>query len=211
MALPVNLPDHTRIYCAHLPNVTTATSAYVTAASRGRVVAVYTALHAAVATTNAVLTPKINATAMTLGGVGVASATVTDGGTGYTVGDLLYLQGGHGYAAILAVDTEAAGVITAVTVNRAGDYSVIPADPAATSYRIPAAGQTGGTFGLTATTNTAIITVTAAGSAAGDVDTVFPTSNNYVNAGDALVITSNGGPDDATVPLTAVFVVRETN
>ena len=58
-------------------------------------------------------------------------ATVTGGGTGYTVGDVLTVQGGISSVPVeLTVGTVAAGVITAVTVTNAGSYTETPANPA---------------------------------------------------------------------------------
>ena len=65
-----------------------------------------------------------------------ASATVSDGGTGYTVGDQLTLLGGVRHvngvsgaqddAAVFEVTGESGGVITSVSVVTAGHYQVAP-------------------------------------------------------------------------------------
>lgn len=211
MALPVNLPDHTRLYVAELTDVTLSSTAYVTAGGRGRVIGIYTVLHGAIATTDAVLTPKVANVAMTMGGKSLASAAVAAGGTGYMVGDRIILAGGKGRPAIVQVATLTGSAVATVSVFDAGDYSEVPPDAVAQAYVTPAAGQTGATFNLTMNANTATITVTAASSAAGDIDSCTPQGSNWVEAGQTLEIASNGGPDDTPARLTAVFVVRETN
>ena len=56
--------------------------------------------------------------------------TVAGGGTGYTVGDVLTVQGGiFSIPVELTVDTVAAGVITAVSVSNAGNYTEAPTSP----------------------------------------------------------------------------------
>jgi len=74
------------------------------------------------------------------------AVTVTNGGAGYTAGDVLELDGGA--AAIhaeLTVATVAAGVITAVSITNAGSYTQIPSNP------VPVTGGTGSsaTFAMT--------------------------------------------------------------
>jgi len=48
------------------------------------------------------------------------------GGTGYTVGDVLTVQGGTGTAATLTVTTVSGGAITFLAVTTAGNYSAVP-------------------------------------------------------------------------------------
>lgn len=67
---------------------------------------------------------------------------IVDGGTGYTALDTLTIVGGTGTATTLTVDSVDSGVITAVSIDTAGSYSVNP--PAE-------AGVTGGTGGDDAT------------------------------------------------------------
>ena len=50
-------------------------------------------------------------------------------------------------------------------------------------------------------------TVTASGSAAGDVDTAEPTALNSVKEGDYITITSDGG-STTTQPITVTLVIR---
>lgn len=55
---------------------------------------------------------------------------VAGGGTGYTVGDVLTVQGGIFSTPVeLTVNTVAAGVITAVSVSNAGNYTEAPTSP----------------------------------------------------------------------------------
>jgi hypothetical protein len=61
--------------------------------------------------------------------LGTSSPTVTFGGTGYTVNDVLTLVGGTGTAATLTVTSVSSGVITAVTSASAGAYTVLPTSP----------------------------------------------------------------------------------
>lgn len=72
--------------------------------------------------------------------------TVAGGGTGYTVGDVLTVQGGiFSIPVELTVDTVAAGVITAVSVSNAGNYTEAPTSP------VSVAGGTGSSAAFTVT------------------------------------------------------------
>ncbi len=92
--------------------------------------------------------------------------TITDGGTGYTVGNVLTLVGGtFTTAATVTVSTVSAGVITGITVSSFGAYTVLPTSPASV---------TGGTgSGATFTTSWS-------------VRTTFP-SPSITNAGSGYV------------------------
>ena len=58
------------------------------------------------------------------------AAAIDDGGTGYTAGDVLTVQGGINSIPIeLTVETVAAGVITDVSISNAGNYTQIPTNP----------------------------------------------------------------------------------
>lgn len=78
-----------------------------------------------------------------------ATATEADvavGGTGYTVGDVIYAVGGIGTIPVeMTITTAPAGVITAVNITNAGSYTETPTNPVAT---IGGTG-TGATFDLT--------------------------------------------------------------
>lgn len=68
------------------------------------------------ATVNAILTVSTTK---------LVSVAVNAGGTGYVAGDTITLAGGtFSTAAVLTVATEAAGVITGVTISTAGSYTV---------------------------------------------------------------------------------------
>lgn len=56
---------------------------------------------------------------------GIVSVTITAGGTGYTVGDVLTLVGGTGTAATITVTSETGGVVDGVSVTTAGDYTAL--------------------------------------------------------------------------------------
>lgn len=59
------------------------------------------------------------------------AATVSAGGTGYTVGDILTVVGGVGTIPVqLEVSTVSLGVITAVTIADSGSYTTAPTSPA---------------------------------------------------------------------------------
>jgi len=75
----------------------------------------------------------------------VVVAKVFNGGTGYSVSDILTVVGGTGTAATLTVTAETGGVITAVSITTAGDYSVDPPSPAS----VTDAGNSNATFTLT--------------------------------------------------------------
>jgi hypothetical protein len=60
---------------------------------------------------------------------GVASASVSFGGTGYNIGNLLVLNGGAGIPATLKVTAASGTSITAVSVLTAGSYSLFPTSP----------------------------------------------------------------------------------
>lgn len=59
----------------------------------------------------------------------VQTVSIRNGGTGYSVSDVLTVVGGTGTAATLTVDAVSGGVITAVSITNPGDYSVNPINP----------------------------------------------------------------------------------
>lgn len=79
--------------------------------------------------------------------LGISAATVSAGGTGYTVGDRLTVVGGTGIAGVLVVATLSGTAVATVTVSAldAGSYTVVPVNP------VSVAGGTGSgaTFNLT--------------------------------------------------------------
>jgi len=60
---------------------------------------------------------------------GVSSASVSFGGTGYELGNLLILNGGEGVPATLQVTAASGSSVTAVSVLTAGSYSQFPTSP----------------------------------------------------------------------------------
>lgn len=60
----------------------------------------------------------------------VIGVTVTTGGTGYNVSDVLTVSGGTGTAATLTVTAVDSGAVTAVDITTAGNYTVDPPSPA---------------------------------------------------------------------------------
>ncbi len=91
--------------------------------------------------------------------LGALSAAVVAGGTGYVVGDVLTVSGGtFTTAAQLLVTAVAGGVISAVSVQTPGVYSVLPTSPVA----VTGGTGTGATF--TPTWQISALSITAAGS-----------------------------------------------
>lgn len=77
----------------------------------------------------------------------IATAAVSAGGTGYTVGDVLTLSGGtKTHSATVEVTAVSSGVVTAVKLRDGGAYSVAPTSPASTT------GGTGSSCTITITT-----------------------------------------------------------
>ncbi|WP_374632852.1 hypothetical protein [Ferrovibrio sp.] len=62
-----------------------------------------------------------------------SAANVTDGGTGYTLGDVLTVLGGDGTAVELTVTGETGGGIDTVSVSGEGDYTMLPDNPVTVS------------------------------------------------------------------------------
>jgi hypothetical protein len=83
-------------------------------------------------------------------GRGVSAVdSVSDGGTGYSDDDIITLTGGtFTEAAQLRVTGETGGVIDTVSIETAGDYTVVPADPVAQGSVAPGGGS-GAEFNLT--------------------------------------------------------------
>lgn len=78
----------------------------------------------------------------------VVAAAVVSGGTGYAVNDVLTVVGGtFTVAAQVKVTAVSAGVITAVSIQTAGAYTVQPSNPVATT--VGGGTGTGATFNLT--------------------------------------------------------------
>jgi hypothetical protein len=78
--------------------------------------------------------------------LGPTDAAIVGGGTGYAVNDILTVSGGtFTTAATLRVLAESAGVITDVSVETSGQYSVAPSNPVS----VTGGGGSGATFTLT--------------------------------------------------------------
>jgi len=88
--------------------------------------------------------------------------SIANGGTGYTVGDVLTVSGGTAPSQTtqLTVATVSAGVITSVNITRFGTYTVTPTNPASVT------GGTGSsaTFNLNYAVQSGTFTITNAGS-----------------------------------------------
>lgn len=66
--------------------------------------------------------------------MGLSAGAIVSGGTGYTVGDKLTIVGGtNTIVAKYAVSSVSSGVITGVTVDTAGSYTVLPSAPVSVS------------------------------------------------------------------------------
>lgn len=63
----------------------------------------------------------------------IQSATVVNGGTGYSNSDTLTVSGGTGTAGTLSIVTDGSGTITAVSVASNGQYSADPINPVSTT------------------------------------------------------------------------------
>lgn len=80
----------------------------------------------------------------------VNAASVAAGGTGYATDDVLTVVGGAGTAATLRVTAQTGGVITAVSVETEGAYTVLPNNPVS----VTGGTGSGATFTITAGTFT---------------------------------------------------------
>jgi hypothetical protein len=74
--------------------------------------------------------------------------SIANGGSGYSVNDIITLAGGVGTAATIRVTTVSGGAVTGASVETAGDYDVPPTDPVAQASVAPSGGSAA-TFNLT--------------------------------------------------------------
>ena len=75
-----------------------------------------------------------------------SEVAIAGGGTGYTVGDTLLVEGGIGSVAVeLTVDTVSSGVITGVTITNSGEYTTTPSN----SVSVTGGSGSDATFDLT--------------------------------------------------------------
>lgn len=94
----------------------------------------------------------------------VSCASVSSGGAGYAVNDVLIVTGGSGSSAILTVTTVSSGVITSVNVTNAGSYNAFPVSPVIVS----AGSGSGATFNLTGGVISATVSSGGSGYTVGD-------------------------------------------
>ncbi len=85
---------------------------------------------------------------------GLATVSVTAGGTGYAVGDIVKLSGGTSvFGASVRVTTVNAGAITGVAINEPGIYTAAPTAPFASTGGAGTGATFGGTFTAAAATS----------------------------------------------------------
>lgn len=85
---------------------------------------------------------------------GLATASVTAGGTGYVVGDIVKLSGGTGtFGASVKVTTVSSGAITGVSIYEPGVYSAVPTAPFSSTGGTGSGATFGGTFTAAAATS----------------------------------------------------------
>jgi hypothetical protein len=124
--------------------------------------------------------------------------TVSAGGSGYTVGDVLTLVGGTplSSAATYSVATVSAGVVLTVTAVNFAAYSVLPSSPVSTT------GGTGTGCTLNVQWKLNNVTITAAGSGYVEQPTVTFSGGGgsgaaaYATVGSAVILKSIGGTLD---------------
>jgi len=94
----------------------------------------------------------------------VSCASVSFGGTGYAINDVLTVTGGSGTSSILTVATVSSGVITSVNVTNAGSYTTFPVSP----VNVTGGSGSGATFNLTGGVISATISFGGSGYTVGD-------------------------------------------
>ena len=126
-----------------------------------------------------------------------ASPTITSGGTGYTVGDLLTFVGGTFTGSSNAtVTTVSSGVITGITYTNYGQYTVLPTNP----ISVTGGTGTGATFTINNWGIGTIFTITAAGSGYVEQPTVSFSGGGgsgaaaYTTVGGQTILRSLGSP-----------------
>jgi len=124
--------------------------------------------------------------------IGVVTATVSAGGSGYVVGEILTVVGGTSTAtAVLTVATISGSAVATVTITTIGTYTASPTNPAATTSNLSG---TGATFTLSFGVNSAF-TITGAGSGYVEQPTVTFSSGSataYATVGSDTTIRSLG-------------------
>ena len=146
------------------------------------------------------LTAAINSTSSTSGYVAnqcsvVTAAAVTTAGSGYSVNQLLTVLGGVGSAAVLKVATVSGSGVATVTVQSAGAYTTLPANPVSV-------GTGAAKFNLTTTLGSIIDLSTPSGSS-------FTTALTQVSAAGTLTETvlNSGSLAVAAAPATGQFTI----
>ena len=133
----------------------------------------------------------LGAVEMTMAGAAIADMTATPAEL-------------NQYALTLDITDASAEAVYYVVCPHAGDlakiYSVIDSPVSTADVTITAA------IGAVAVTN-GVVTITQAGSAAGDVDVATPTAANTVTAGQAVNLTVSGGGSAGTGPRIHVTIV----
>jgi hypothetical protein len=134
----INLAAGSR--AVNISNGSTVTNISRTAQGSG-----YTTLTGLIWTASAPTTTGGSTATGTVTSLGGVSATLVNGGTGYTAGDVLTVVGGtFSSTSSIRVDTVSGGVITAATLTNGGTYTVIPSNPAS----VTGGSGTGATFNV---------------------------------------------------------------
>jgi hypothetical protein len=118
--------------------------------------------------------------------------SITNGGTGYTVGNVLTIVGGTFpvQSSQLTVATVSAGVITGVTITRYGTYSAAPTNPVS----VTGGTGSGATFTLDYAVQTGTFTITNAGSGYIEQPTVTFSGGGGGGSGAAAFASVGGTP-----------------
>ncbi|CAB4132865.1 hypothetical protein UFOVP250_1, partial [uncultured Caudovirales phage] len=123
--------------------------------------------------------------ATTIGFIG-ASTSISNGGTGYTVGDVLTVVGGTFTTACqITVTTVSSGVITGISISNAGAYTVAPTSPVS----ITGGTGSGATF---AHTGLGVITITIGNAGSGYIEQPTVTFSGGGGSGASAYATVGG-------------------
>lgn len=145
--------------------------------------------------------------------MGIGSASIAGGGTGYTAGDTLTIVGGTFFAAAtLTVNTVSSGVITSVSVATGGSsYSVLPTNPVS----VTGGTGSGATFNLSNYFVSVAFTITNAGSGYVEQPTVSFSGGGgsgaaaYATVGSGTTVRTLGSTMDFFTPAGRQFQVSE--
>jgi hypothetical protein len=142
-------------------------------------------------------------------GLAQLSSAIANGGTGYTVGDVLTAVGGTGTAMTIVVATVSAGVITGFTISNGGTYTVLPTNP----ISVTGGTGSGATFNVTAwQVRNNGFTITNAGSGYVEQPTITFSSGSaaaYATVGSGTVVKSLGNTLSFNTPSGKQFEVSE--